>query len=68
VFAMKFGPRGDLLGSWQSGTDADDIATTMAVDHCGHVLIGGFSQGAMVSDGPAPAGGDDIFVVRASFP
>jgi hypothetical protein len=68
VFAMKFGPRGDLLASWQSGTDADDMATTMAVDHCGHLLIGGFSQGAMVSDGPAPAGGDDMFVVRASFP
>jgi hypothetical protein len=68
VFAMKFGPRGDLLARWQSGTDADDMATTMAVDHCGHLLIGGFSRGAMVSDGPAPAGGDDVFVVRASLP
>ncbi|HEX3760963.1 MAG TPA: SBBP repeat-containing protein [Kofleriaceae bacterium] len=68
VFAMKFGPRGNLLASWQAGTEADDLATTMAVDHCGHVLIGGYSPGAMVSDGPAPAGGDDMFVVRASFP
>jgi len=24
--------------------------------------------GAMVSDGPPPAGNDDMFVVRASFP
>jgi hypothetical protein len=68
VFAMKFGPRGELLARWQSGTDADDMATTMAVDHCGHLLIGGFSRGAMVSDGPALAGGDDVFVVRASLP
>jgi outer membrane protein assembly factor BamB len=68
VFAMKFDPVGNLLASWQSGTSADDLATTMAVDHCGHVLIGGYSQGAMASDGPAPAGGDDMFVVRASFP
>jgi hypothetical protein len=68
VFAMKFGPRGALLARWQSGTAANDVATTMAVDHCGHLLIGGFSQGAMVSDGPAPAGGDDVFVVRAGFP
>src|SRR4051812_43439654 len=68
VFAMKLGPRGAMLGSWPSGPAADDITTTMAVDHCGRLLIGGFSQGAMVSDGPAPAGGDDVFVVRASFP
>jgi len=68
VFAMKFDPNGNLLASWQSGTPAEDFVTTMAVDHCGHLLIGGFSQGAMVSDGPAPAGGDDMFVVRAIFP
>ena len=37
------------------------LATTMAVEHCGHLPIGGYSQGAMVSDGPAPAGGDDMF-------
>jgi hypothetical protein len=68
VFAMKFDPNGNLLGTWQSGSDGYDIANAMAVDHCGHLLIGGFTQGTMVSGGPASAGGDDMFVVRASFP
>jgi outer membrane protein assembly factor BamB len=68
VFAMKFDPNGALLATWQGGSAADDLMTTMAVDHCGHVLIGGFSQGAVAADAPAPAGGDDMFVVRARFP
>jgi hypothetical protein len=68
VFAMKFDPRGVLLTTWQGGSAADDLATTMAVDHCGHVLVGGYSQGAVAADAPAPAGGDDMFVVRARFP
>jgi hypothetical protein len=66
-FAMKFDPRGALLATWQGGSAADDLVTTMAVDHCGHVLVGGFSQGAVAADGPALAGGDDMFVVRARF-
>ncbi len=67
-FAMKFDPGGVLLATWQGGSAADDLVTAMAVDPCGHVLVGGYSQGAVAADGPAPAGGDDMFVVRASFP
>lgn len=67
-FAMKFDRRGALLATWQGGSAADDLVTTMAVDRCGHVLIGGYGQGAVAAGGPAPAGGDDMFVVRASFP
>src|SRR4029079_2960853 len=58
VVAMKFGPRGDLLGSWQAGTEGEDIATTMAVDHRGNVLVGGFSHGAAGTHRPRPGGSD----------
>jgi hypothetical protein len=68
AFAMKFDPNGNLLGSWQTGTEGYDFVTAMVVDHCGNLLIGGFTRGALASDGPAPAGNDDMFVVRASFP
>lgn len=67
VFAMKFDPNGNPLGSWQAGTQGYDFPTAMAVDHCGNLLIGGFTRGALASDGPAPAGNDDMFVVRAHF-
>lgn len=65
AFAMKFTPNGALLSSWQKGTGQDEIATSVAVDHCGRALVGGYSKGALV--GSSTAGGYDMFVLRASL-
>jgi hypothetical protein len=65
AFAMKFDPNGALLSSWQKGTLQDEIVTSVAVDHCGNALVGGYSKGALI--GSSTAGGYDMFVLRASL-
>jgi formylglycine-generating enzyme required for sulfatase activity len=66
IFAMKFAPSGQLVSVWQTGTSADDEATSLAVDHCGDVLVGGYTRGALIPGHPS-AGGEDMFVVKADL-
>jgi len=65
AFAMKFDPNGALLASWQKGTADDEVVTSVAVDHCGKVLVGGYSKGVLV--GSSTAGGYDMFLLRAAL-
>jgi hypothetical protein len=55
-----------LLSVWQRGTTDDDSATSMAVDHCGRVLVGAYSRGPLATTGRKPAG-HDMFIVRAAL-
>jgi len=66
VFAVKVDASGALLASWQKGSAAYDSATSMVVDYCGRVLVGGYSRGSLVDGGPSPSG-DDMFVLRAAL-
>jgi formylglycine-generating enzyme required for sulfatase activity len=66
LFAMRFAPNGELRGSWLAGTPADDQATSLVVDACGDVLVGGYTRGA-VALGQPNAGGEDMFIVRADL-
>ncbi|HVU51101.1 MAG TPA: SBBP repeat-containing protein, partial [Polyangia bacterium] len=66
VFAMKLSDRGDLLSAWQVGTSADDEVTSLVVDPCGNVLVGGYTGGAFVP-GQANVGGEDMFILRAKL-
>jgi len=65
VFAMKFGPDGTLLSSWQAGTAEHDLPTSIAVN-CGRVLVGGFTRGALV-EGSTGTTGDDMFIIQAAL-
>jgi formylglycine-generating enzyme required for sulfatase activity/outer membrane protein assembly factor BamB len=66
LFAMKFAPSGQLLAMWEAGTPADDEATSLAVDRCGHVLVGGHTRGMLQLSQPN-AGGEDMIIVRADL-
>ena len=67
AFAMKFDPSGTLVSTWQKGTADDEIVTSMAVDHCGNVFVGGHSKGAVVDSSKPTAGGYDMFILRAAL-
>jgi hypothetical protein len=66
-FVMKFDSRGVLLSTWRGGTDQLEFVTSMVVDRCGHVYIGGYTKGTMV-EGVDNAGGWDMFVIRPTLP
>jgi hypothetical protein len=66
IFAMKFSAAGALLGVWQRGTASDDELTSMAVDGCDNVFVGGYTRGALVAGHP-PAGGEDMFIMKVEF-
>jgi hypothetical protein len=66
VFVMKFSPAGALLSAWQTGTSADDQATSLAVDRCGNAFVGGYTRGAIVP-GRSSLGGEDMFVLEAKL-
>ncbi|HVZ75203.1 MAG TPA: hypothetical protein VHJ20_22640 [Polyangia bacterium] len=67
VFAAKLsGADGTLLSTWQTGTTADDEATSLAIDACGDVLVGGATSGTIVP-GATSAGGEDMFILRAKL-
>ena len=55
IFAMKFSPSGEQLGAWQRGTPTYDQITSMAVDRCGRVFVGGFTGGPSSPDSRARA-------------
>ena len=63
---MKFSAAGALLGVWQRGTASDDELTSMAVDGCGNVFVGGYSRGALLP-GYTNAGGQDMFIMKVEF-
>jgi hypothetical protein len=66
VFAMKFDSTGALLSSWQKGTTEHDIVTSMSVDQCGRVLVGGYSKGPLVQGSRDPVG-NDMFILQAAL-
>lgn len=66
IFGMKLDATGALISAWQKGSTAYDSATSMVVDHCGRVLVGGYSRGALVDGRRGPAG-DDMFILRAAL-
>jgi DNA-binding beta-propeller fold protein YncE len=67
VFAVKVGPSGGVLSSWQRGGAGDDLAAGIAVDACGAVYVGGFTTGTLVPGHPS-AGGRDMFLLKAALP
>jgi hypothetical protein len=66
LFAMKFSPSGALVSVWQRGTSEDDELTSLAVDSCGRLFVGGYTRGALVAGQPS-SGGEDMFVLQATF-
>jgi hypothetical protein len=66
LFAMKFSPTGALLSVWQRGTSEDDELTSLTVDSCGRVFVGGYTRGALVAGQPN-LGGEDMFVLNAAL-
>ena len=66
LFAMKFSPAGALVSVWQRGTSDDDELTSLAVDSCGRVFVGGYTRGALVN-GQANLGGEDMFILNAAL-
>jgi len=66
VFAAKISAAGEVLSVWQGGTAADDEATSLVVDPCGNVLVGGYTGGAFVPGQPN-VGGEDMFILRAKL-
>ncbi|MBF0236228.1 MAG: Ig-like domain-containing protein [SAR324 cluster bacterium] len=58
---LKFNSATDLQWAEQIGTSASDLATGVALDHTGMVLISGNTGGSL---GGSNAGGTDVFVVR----
>jgi hypothetical protein len=66
LFAMKFSPAGALVSVWQRGTPDDDELTSVAVDSCGRVFVGGYTRGALVN-GQANLGGEDMFILDAAL-
>jgi len=67
IFAVKIGPSGGILSSWERGSAGDDFPAGIAVDACGHVFVGGFTTGALIAGQPNK-GGRDGFVVKADLP
>ena len=57
---------GEVLSVWQAGTAADDEPTSLVVDPCGNVLVGGYTGGAFVPGQPN-VGGEDMFFMRAKL-
>lgn len=66
LFAMKLDATGHWRSSWQAGTSADELATSMVVDRCGGVLVGGYTKGALVK-GSSDDRRDKMVVVRATL-
>jgi hypothetical protein len=66
IFAVKIGPSGGILSSWQRGSAGDDLPAGIAVDTCGRVFVGGFTTGALIAGQPS-AGGRDMFIVKADL-
>jgi len=67
IFAVKIGPSGGILSSWERGSAGDDMPAGIAVDACGRVIVGGFTTGALIAGQPS-AGGRDMFIVKADLP
>ena len=61
LFVVRFDEAGRVSSLVQKGTAVRDVATSVAVDGCGAVFVGGFTEGALA--GPN-AGGRDAFVLR----
>jgi outer membrane protein assembly factor BamB len=66
AFAMKIDADGALVSAWQKGSPVYESVTSMVVDPCGRVLVGGYSTGVLVDGGRAPAG-DDMFILGAAL-
>ncbi|WP_224247175.1 hypothetical protein [Hyalangium gracile] len=68
AFALEFDANGELLGTWQHGSQggADDHVADVVVDACGRVFVAGYTEGVFV-EGSAPPGGRDAFIVPVSF-
>jgi hypothetical protein len=66
IFAVKFELTGGHVWSKQFGSPAFEKASSVALDAGGHVLLGGWGQGAIdFGGGPLPAGGmDDAFLAK----
>ena len=65
AFAIVLDADGAERGRWQAGTAADDVATAIAIDGCGRVVVGGYTRGELVAG--SAHGGDDLFVMRAAL-
>lgn len=59
AFVRQYGPYGSLLWDHRFGTPVEDVATGVATDGTGNVLVTGFTAGALDSES---AGLSDAFV------
>ena len=64
VFALLISADGDLLGTWQAGSEEDDELHAVALDRCSRVFVAGATRGALF--GPN-LGGRDAWIARAGF-
>jgi hypothetical protein len=53
-------------GGWGCGRWRYDELTSLAVDSCGRVFVGGYTRGALVN-GQANLGGEDMFILDAAL-
>ena len=67
VFAVKVGPSGGVISSWERGSTQDDVPAAIAVDPCGTVVVGGYTTGALIAGQPN-LGRRDMFIVKADLP
>lgn len=66
AFAVALSPEGVVQGIWQQDGEGLDTATTVAIDGCGRVLVGGYTRGGGFA-GTTALGGQDGFVVAVDF-
>lgn len=62
AFVFHVAPDGSLIDAWQGGTPNTDMGRALAIDPCGHIILGGTTDGELV---PGSAQGrTDAFVIR----
>lgn len=64
AFVLQVGGDGEPIAVWQGDAPGYDAALTVAVDGCGRVLVGGWTEGSL-NPGVPSAGHRDGFVVEA---
>jgi hypothetical protein len=62
VFAFQVDGQGEPMWTWQGGSQDNDTPSSVVIDACGDVIVGGSTNGDFVS---ASLGSRDAFVVRA---
>lgn len=62
ILIHRYSPDGTRITTRQFGSELDDVASTMSIDHNGHMYVGGYSKGTY--DGYTAADDWDALVMR----